>query len=119
MSNVLEHRKAASNKKDILEGVRAHLDTLSDEELAAVPDTGELARRTVKLVATSRDTFGRIIGPVYSSAALETLWGISRQAVSKRAQTGKLLTLKVGRSTLFPVFQFDSFSSTGKRFVKT
>ncbi len=51
--------------------------------------------------------FADLIGPVYSTKALESLWGITRAGVSKKARTGQLLALKVDGQNVFPLFQFD------------
>lgn len=47
-----------------------------------------------------------VIGPVYSTRALMTMWGVSRSTVNKRVKEGQLLTLKVQGKNLFPAFQF-------------
>lgn len=48
-----------------------------------------------------------VIGPVYSTRALMTMWGVSRSTVSKKAREGRVLAIKVQGRNLFPEFQFD------------
>lgn len=47
-----------------------------------------------------------LIGPVYSTRALTTLWGVTRSAIGYRTRNGQLLALQVKGRNLFPLFQF-------------
>ncbi|WP_152349027.1 hypothetical protein [Brevibacterium sp. CFH 10365] len=93
---------------EILEAVRRELAEVPAADLENVKDAAALGSRMVAMVPRNTGgPLGRIIGPVYSTNALTTMWGITRQGVSKRANEGRLFALYVQGKNLFPVFQFD------------
>jgi hypothetical protein len=47
-----------------------------------------------------------MIGPVYSTNALMTMWGITRRGVNKLVADERLFALSVRKRNLFPEFQF-------------
>lgn len=98
---------ANDNREAILLGVRDRLKAMPDDQIEAVTDPASVAARMAQMVPSTPGEFGQIIGPVYSTQALMTLWDLTRAAVSKRAKEGKVLTLPVEGRNLFPVFQFD------------
>lgn len=103
-----QRRDANSRAEEILEVVRRELAEVPAADLEIVKDAAALGSKMVALVPRSTGgPVGRIIGPVYSTSALTTMWGITRQAVSKRAFEGHLFALNVQRRNLFPAFQFD------------
>ncbi|MFJ2619646.1 hypothetical protein [Glutamicibacter sp. NPDC087344] len=53
------------------------------------------------------DSYGKLIGPVYSLAALATLWDCSEQEAARRAERLSMLALQVGDRKLYPSFQLD------------
>lgn len=53
------------------------------------------------------DSYGRLIGPVYSLAALAGLWDCSGQEAARRAERLSMLALQVGDRKLYPAFQLD------------
>ncbi|GAA4360960.1 hypothetical protein [Paeniglutamicibacter cryotolerans] len=97
---------AERNRTELMESLADNLKALPDEQLEAIKDFAGLARRMAHLVPAPPGTYGNLIGPVYSTKALQAMWDISREAVSKKARSGKLLALKVDGENLFPVFQF-------------
>ena len=80
---------------------------LPDTQVNAVEDPAALGQLMARLVPPTPGEFADLIGPVYSTKALESLWGITRAGVSKKARTGQLLALKVDGQNVFPLFQFD------------
>lgn len=94
-------------REALLLGVRDRLKAMPDEQIEAVTDPASVAARMAQMVPSTRGEFGELIGPVYSTQALMTLWGLTRAGVSKRAKEGKVLALAVEGRNLFPVFQFD------------
>jgi hypothetical protein len=53
------------------------------------------------------DSYGKIIGPVYSLVALAGLWDCGEQEAEARAGRLGLLALQVGDRKLYPAFQLD------------
>lgn len=109
-----QRRDADRRADEILESVRRRLSEVPAADLGNVKDAKALGSRMVAMVPRSTGgPFGRIVGPVYSTNALTTMWGITRQGVSKRVSDGRLFALHVQGRNLFPAFQFD-----GKRIRK-
>lgn len=95
-------------REAILHRVRAHLQAMPDDQVEAVVDPESVATRMAQMVPAAPGEFGKLIGGVYSTRALMTLWGLTtRAAVSKRVTEGKVFALPVEGRNLFPVFQFD------------
>lgn len=102
------HQRRAANERAILEAVRRELAEVPAADLENVKDAEALGSKMVAMVPRSAGgQLGRIIGPVYSTKALMTMWKITRQGVSKRVREGRLFVLTVQGRTLFPAFQFD------------
>nr|WP_245579870.1 hypothetical protein [Brevibacterium album] len=100
--------QAAESARDrIISDVTRHLKDVPDSALEALEHPEQLGEKMVALVPRTPGAYGRIIGPVYSTRALEAMWGMTRAAISQKVRTGKLLALKVKGRSLFPVFQFD------------
>lgn len=103
-----QRRDANLRADEIIEAVRRKLDEVPAADLENVKDAAALGSRMVAMVPRSTGgPLGRIVGPVYSTKALTTMWGITRAAVSKRAAEGRLFALRVQKRNLFPAFQFD------------
>lgn len=102
------HQRRDANERAILEAVRGELAEVPTADLENVKDAEALGSKMVAMVPRSAGgQLGRIIGPVYSTKALMTMWGITRQGVSKRVREGRLFVLTVQGRTLFPAFQFN------------
>ena len=100
--------KVCSRAEEILEAVPRELAEVPAADLENVRDAAALGSKMVAMVPRSTEgPLGRIIGPVYSTKALTAMWGITRQAVSKKAFEGRVFALKAHRRNLFPEFQFD------------
>lgn len=98
---------AEEKREAIVDGLRSRLQQMPDERFDDVSDPRAVGENMAVFVPESPGAFSKIIGPVYSTRALTSLWRVSREAVSKRARNGGLLVLKVEGENLFPVFQFD------------
>lgn len=90
----------------IADSLLLSLQEISDGQIEAVQDTAELGGQMAQLVPLLPGTYGKIVGPVYSAKALETMRGDSREAISKKVGLQRLLALKAATENLFPVFQF-------------
>ena len=81
------HQRRDANERAILEAVRRELAEVPTADLENVKDAEALGSKMVAMVPRSAGgQLGRIIGPVYSTKALMTMWGITRQGVSKRVR---------------------------------
>lgn len=99
---------ASDNREAILKGIRSRLEAMPDERFSGIENPDNVSDQMAQLVPeTGLSTYGQLIGPVYSTRALTTMWGVTRAAVSKKAMAGGLLTLKVAGENLFPTFQFE------------
>lgn len=106
MADTVETMGFETTRVVILDAVRRHLEDIPDSRLAAVEDPDSLAELMTGLVPGAGE-FSSVIGPVYSTRALETMWGITRVAVSKRVRSSQLFALKIEGQNVFPLFQFD------------
>lgn len=93
-------------REELLANVKKELHNVPDADLEDV-DAAAVGARMVAVVPRKAGRLGTIVGPLYSTKALMSMWDVSRAAVSKKVVEGKLLTLKVKGENLFPVFQFD------------
>ena len=98
---------ADRTREAILADIGRRLAAVPDELLDAVPDPAVVGERMMNVLPHGPGAFGRLIGPVYSTKALTTMWRITRAGVSKRVRDGRVLALKVEGENLFPLFQFD------------
>lgn len=101
-------KTADASRDAILRDLRTRLKGMADEQFSDVDPT-VISARMARMVPPNPGPgeYGKLIGPVYSTGALEALWGVTRAAVSKKAKEGRLLVLKVERENLFPVFQLE------------
>lgn len=98
---------AHDNREEILQGIRARLEAMPDERFVGIENPDSVSDQMAQLIPrTAPNTYGQLIGPVYTTKALATMWNITRAAISKKAKAGNLLTLKVAGENLVPVFQF-------------
>jgi hypothetical protein len=102
-----EAHPGEATRAAIVDALAHELAGVSDERLAAVADPQALGRSMVQLLPPAPGAFADLVGPVYSTRALEQMWGVSRAAISKRATSGTLFALKVEGVNVFPLFQFD------------
>lgn len=107
MSDLKDRRQAEQNIEAILNNLRTELNKKPSATLKGLRNHAFIAHQLAMLVPDTSDTYGNLIGPVYSTKALEAMWGISRQAISKKVAARQLIGLKVGGNMLYPVFQFD------------
>src|SRR5699024_6485411 len=84
-----QRHDADARADEILDAVRRKLAEVPAADLENVKDVAALGSKMVAMVPRSTGgPLGRIVGPVYSANALTTMWGITRQGVSKRANEG-------------------------------
>ena len=98
---------ADQRRTEILDNVRARLNDFPDDQMAAVNDPAAIGERMARMVPPVAGEFGRLIGPVYSTKALEAMWSVTRAAVSKKVRDKRIFALKVSGASIFPLFQFD------------
>ena len=107
MVDVRQGCSADEKRAAILAALSEELAGVSEGQLAAVADPRALGRSMARLLPPVPGAYADLVGPVYSTRALERMWGVSRAAISKRATTGTLFALKVEGMNVFPLFQFD------------
>lgn len=91
-------------RRRLLEAVAARLDRLDADEVVDA-QLEELADRMVASIP-QRSPWDEILGPFYTTQRIQQLLGITRQAVTKRVQSGSLVRVMTSEGTaLFPVFQ--------------
>lgn len=64
----------------------------------------EAGRQAVRL-ATAPLLWASRVGPVATSSEVAALLGVSRQAIAKAVQAGRLVALPAGKGRLFPLWQ--------------
>ncbi len=106
MATLKDQRQAKQNVENILESLRTELLKKPISNLSQLNNHKIIALHLASLVPSPTGSYGDLIGPVYSTSALESMWGISRQAISKKVSKRALLGLKVSGNMLYPVFQF-------------
>lgn len=101
------HAVAEKRRQEIAQAIVNVLDEVPDRYLAEPLDVDHIQQHVLALIHPHRNRLADLVGEVYSTKALETLWGVTREAVSKRFRKGNLFALKVGGQNFFPLFQFD------------
>ncbi|MCQ9368556.1 hypothetical protein NQ036_09945 [Brevibacterium sp. 91QC2O2] len=101
---------AQKTRDEIVAGVRAALDSMPDKRFEDLDDPALLGDRIARMLPQAPGAFSALIGPVYSTKALTSMWDISREAVSKKAKKHQLFAIKVEGDNLFPLFQFSGDS---------
>jgi len=98
----------------VLEARRERVDralAALDKQLAALPDErldDALQQLAAALAAVDAHDIGDAVGPVYTTAGLQALLGVSRQTLSERAMARTLLRLRTADGAyVYPAFQFD------------
>lgn len=70
-------------------------------------DPALVARRLTNVIPRETSVWNDKIGPFFTADGVVTLLGITKQAVSKQADAGKLLRLRTpDHRTVYPTFQF-------------
>lgn len=88
-------------------GYTAKLHELGVEDGVVGADPRRLGERVALLIA-ARTRWSDQLGPLYSSADVQQLSGMSRQAVQQAVDAHRLLRLRRGGTrTGYPAFQFD------------
>lgn len=98
-------------RKKLKQGVSRTLDDLIDS--GAVTDFSEASlKANAHAITEAVQSVNRVndrIGPFYSSRRVESLLGVSRQAVSERARNHRLLRVTTSDGVkVFPSFQFNA-----------
>ncbi|WP_022885805.1 hypothetical protein [Glaciibacter superstes] len=99
------HPIDSQTRKRLLEAVSVRLDALDAGQVTA-GRVDELAERMVAVIPQP-SPWNDVLGPFYSTQAVQRFLGVTRQAVQKRVRSGSLVRVVTQDGTsLFPAFQF-------------